>query len=228
MEGCCWCHKDTAQGTQSPGHFLPFAVSLWHKSAYNRFSMCSLHGSQLSCHNNTLKGTKSLDKGTFYLPWGVWEWTTLNSLRRRLSGVYNPVYINCSRSQETVCIFIWPDGRQGESMLDYVYNIVFFLLTYLLPMVVMAACYSQMGYFLSKYERERQTRMIISTSASTRIRKNKKKVTCSAAEWSTLIGRDPPDTLFWLFELYSAGAKVYAITTHLKAFCAFRCVVMAW
>ena len=61
-------------------------------------------------------------------------------------------------------------------MLDYVYNIVFFLLTYLLPMVVMAACYSQMGYFLSKYERERQTRMIISTSASTRIRKNKKKV----------------------------------------------------
>ena len=81
-------------------------------------------------------------------------------------------------------------------MLDYVYNIVFFLLTYLLPMVVMAACYSQMGYFLSKYERERQTRMIISTSASTRIRKNKKKVTCSAAEWNTLIGRDPPDTLF--------------------------------
>ena len=81
-------------------------------------------------------------------------------------------------------------------MLDYVYNIVFFLLTYLLPMVVMAACYSQMGYFLSKYERERQTRMIISTSASTRIRKNKKKVTSSAAEWRTLIGRDPPDTVF--------------------------------
>ena len=64
-------------------------------------------------------------------------------------------------------------------MLDYVYNIVFFLLTYLLPMIVMAACYSQMGYFLSKYERERQTRMIISSTANTRIRKNKKKV-CDA------------------------------------------------
>ena len=61
-------------------------------------------------------------------------------------------------------------------MLDYAYNIVFFLLTYLLPMVVMAACYGQMGYFLSKYERERQSRMIISSTATTRIRKNKKKV----------------------------------------------------
>ena len=31
------CHKETAQGTQSPDEmFLPFAVFLWHKSAYNR------------------------------------------------------------------------------------------------------------------------------------------------------------------------------------------------
>ena len=43
------CYKDTAQGTQRPlpgrlweerqpadyGHFLPFAVSLWHKGGFN-------------------------------------------------------------------------------------------------------------------------------------------------------------------------------------------------
>ena len=36
------CQKDTAQGTKSPlsGHFLPFAVSLWHKGVYNRFFRC--------------------------------------------------------------------------------------------------------------------------------------------------------------------------------------------
>ena len=84
-------------------------------------------------------------------------------------------------------------------MLDYVYNIVFFLLTYLIPMVVMAACYSQMGYFLSKYERERQTRMIISSSVSTRIRKNKKKVEA----WVDILRRNP-----YLFPSYRGSEKI--------------------
>ena len=38
------------------------------------------------------------------------------------------------------------------------------------------------------------------------------------AEWSTLIGPDYRDTVLSLVEPYHAGAKVYAITTHLKAF----------
>ena len=37
------------------------------------------------------------------------------------------------------------------------------------------------------------------------------------SEWSTLIGRDCRDTVFSLVELDYADAKVYAITTHLKA-----------
>ena len=36
-------------------------------------------------------------------------------------------------------------------------------------------------------------------------------------EWSTLIGPDCRDTVLSLVEPYYAGAKVYAITTHLKA-----------
>ena len=55
-------------------------------------------------------------------------------------------------------------------------------------------------------------------------------------EWCTLIGPDCRDTVLSLVEPYSAGAKVYAITTHLKAskmpqtrgiLLSLRCVVMA-
>ena len=57
-------------------------------------------------------------------------------------------------------------------------------------------------------------------------------VSLTPKQWNTLIGRDPPDTVFSLDEPDYASAKVYAITTHLKAhqwgaICAFRCVVMA-
>ena len=47
---------------------------------------------------------------------------------------------------------------------------------YDLTVCEMAACYTQMGFYLSKYERERQTKMIISRTATIRIRKNKEKV----------------------------------------------------
>ena len=57
----------------------------------------------------------------------------------------------------------------------------------------------------------------------------------SVSEWSTLIGRDCRDTVLSLVEPYYAGAKVYAITTQLKAskipttraFYQFLCFVMA-
>ena len=45
----------------------------------------------------------------------------------------------------------------------------------------------------------------------------------SPAEWSILIGRDCRDPVLSLVEPYHAGAKVYAIKTHLT----FRCIVMA-
>ena len=44
---CCWgqlCYatKTQLKAPKAPNwtHFLPFAVSLWHKSAYNRFFLC--------------------------------------------------------------------------------------------------------------------------------------------------------------------------------------------
>ena len=59
--------------------------------------------------------------------------------------------------------------------------------------------------------------------------------TLLTSEWSTLIGRDPRDTVLSLVEPYYDGAKVHAITTHIKAskmppleaFYVPFCVVMA-
>ncbi|XP_023718050.1 tachykinin-like peptides receptor 86C isoform X2 [Cryptotermes secundus] len=45
----------------------------------------------------------------------------------------------------TACILVWPDGQPLISTLDYVYNVVLLLATYVAPMAAMVACYSAMG-----------------------------------------------------------------------------------
>ncbi|KAF4532812.1 hypothetical protein B566_EDAN002662 [Ephemera danica] len=45
----------------------------------------------------------------------------------------------------TACILVWPDGQPMISTLDYVYNVVLFIVTYVLPMSAMAGCYTAMG-----------------------------------------------------------------------------------
>ncbi|KAI9564743.1 hypothetical protein GHT06_008484 [Daphnia sinensis] len=47
-----------------------------------------------------------------------------------------------------VCIIVWPDGVPSVSQQDFIYNIVFTVSTYLIPVIVMGACYSRMGYVL--------------------------------------------------------------------------------
>ncbi|KAL0275015.1 UNVERIFIED_CONTAM: hypothetical protein PYX00_003006 [Menopon gallinae] len=44
-----------------------------------------------------------------------------------------------------ICYMLWPDGAYPSSMTDYVYNLVFLAVTYLMPMTVMAVCYTLMG-----------------------------------------------------------------------------------
>ncbi|RLU27239.1 hypothetical protein DMN91_001040 [Ooceraea biroi] len=43
------------------------------------------------------------------------------------------------------CYLLWPDGGYLHSKTEYCYNIVFLAVTYLVPMTVMAFCYSCMG-----------------------------------------------------------------------------------
>ncbi|XP_066903444.1 tachykinin-like peptides receptor 86C [Halyomorpha halys] len=48
-------------------------------------------------------------------------------------------------SGQTACIMEWPDGLPMTSMMDYLYNLLLFLFTYILPMVAMVCCYTAMG-----------------------------------------------------------------------------------
>ncbi|KAF7995563.1 hypothetical protein HCN44_006670 [Aphidius gifuensis] len=44
-----------------------------------------------------------------------------------------------------VCYMLWPDGDYLDSKSEYIYNLVILGVTYLIPMTVMAVCYTLMG-----------------------------------------------------------------------------------
>ncbi|XP_043273113.1 tachykinin-like peptides receptor 86C isoform X2 [Venturia canescens] len=44
-----------------------------------------------------------------------------------------------------ICYLLWPDGDYLNSKTEYIYNLVFLGVTYLIPMAVMAVCYTLMG-----------------------------------------------------------------------------------
>ncbi|XP_054089953.1 tachykinin-like peptides receptor 99D [Zeugodacus cucurbitae] len=44
-----------------------------------------------------------------------------------------------------VCYIEWPDGPTNHSQQEYVYNIVFMILTYILPIISMTVTYSRVG-----------------------------------------------------------------------------------
>nr|BAO01084.1 neuropeptide GPCR A34 [Nilaparvata lugens] len=48
-------------------------------------------------------------------------------------------------SSRTVCFMEWPDGHYPHSVTEHVYNIVFLSLTYVIPVIAMAVCYTVMG-----------------------------------------------------------------------------------
>eukprot|EP00095_Tigriopus_kingsejongensis_P008098 maker-scaffold590_size129399-snap-gene-0.30 protein:Tk08098 transcript:maker-scaffold590_size129399-snap-gene-0.30-mRNA-1 annotation:"tachykinin-like peptides receptor 86c-like isoform x1" len=53
-----------------------------------------------------------------------------------------------SNTKVTACLLYWPDGLPFVSMYDYVYNIFFFITTYVIPMILMGICYTRMGRHL--------------------------------------------------------------------------------
>ena len=50
----------------------------------------------------------------------------------------------------TACLMVWPDGNPAESLLDHIYQTVFFLVTYVLPLVGLSITYSHLGIILWK------------------------------------------------------------------------------
>ncbi|RWS29452.1 tachykinin-like peptides receptor 86C [Leptotrombidium deliense] len=57
-------------------------------------------------------------------------------------------YPYAGREERTVCFLLWPDGPPAFSSLDYIYNIMFLILTYALPMILMAIMYTLIGRVL--------------------------------------------------------------------------------
>eukprot|EP00095_Tigriopus_kingsejongensis_P002266 maker-scaffold633_size121756-snap-gene-0.27 protein:Tk02266 transcript:maker-scaffold633_size121756-snap-gene-0.27-mRNA-1 annotation:"tachykinin-like peptides receptor 86c" len=45
----------------------------------------------------------------------------------------------------TVCLLLWPDGPPTVSKQDYMYNILYFILTYCVPIIAMGICYGRIG-----------------------------------------------------------------------------------
>ncbi|RWS04626.1 tachykinin-like peptides receptor 86C, partial [Dinothrombium tinctorium] len=52
----------------------------------------------------------------------------------------------------TVCLLVWPDGFSGVSFMDYIYNLVFFIVTYVIPFISMMITYTWMGVVLWRSE----------------------------------------------------------------------------
>ncbi|CAO1429904.1 unnamed protein product [Diamesa hyperborea] len=59
------------------------------------------------------------------------------------SSVMTKKYTN--GKTRTVCYMLWPDGRYPTSRADYIYNLVFLILTYGIPIMIMVICYTLMG-----------------------------------------------------------------------------------
>ncbi|XP_026825861.1 tachykinin-like peptides receptor 86C isoform X2 [Ooceraea biroi] len=84
-------------------------------------------------------------------PFGV-VYCTINNFVAHVtvaSSVFTLVVISFDRysngTTRISCYLLWPDGGYLHSKTEYCYNIVFLAVTYLVPMTVMAFCYSCMG-----------------------------------------------------------------------------------
>ena len=53
----------------------------------------------------------------------------------------------------TACLILWPDGDPSTSLLDHCYQLVFFLVTYVLPMLGLSITYCHLGTVLWQREK---------------------------------------------------------------------------
>ncbi|KAG8183139.1 hypothetical protein JTE90_029497 [Oedothorax gibbosus] len=80
----------------------------------------------------------------------VWTLSSLLSLPSLLYAT-TITYKYGDETQRTLCLLVWPDGLGtglGTSDLDHIYNIVFLVVTYVIPMICMAFTYTWIGCIL--------------------------------------------------------------------------------
>ena len=69
------------------------------------------------------------------------------------------------------CIMIWPDGNPAVSLLDHGYQITFFSVTYLAPMLGLTIIYTHLYRILLKYDSEARAQMVKPTKCQNEKRK---------------------------------------------------------
>ena len=55
------------------------------------------------------------------------------------------------------CLLVWPDGNSSESLYDHIYQVTFFLVTYVLPMVGLTITYTHLGMVLLRTDYQDQS-----------------------------------------------------------------------
>ena len=69
------------------------------------------------------------------------------------------------------CIMIWPDGNPTESLLDHGFQITFFFVTYVVPMLGLTITYTHLYRILLKYDSEAMAQMMKPTKCENEKRK---------------------------------------------------------
>ena len=69
------------------------------------------------------------------------------------------------------CIMIWPDGNPTESLLDHGFQITFFFVTYVVPMLGLTITYTHLYRILLKYDSEAMAQMMKPTKCQNEKRK---------------------------------------------------------
>ena len=85
-------------------------------------------------------------------------------------------------SDRFVCIIEWPDGPQGGSAYDLGYNLVFFALSYIFPMIMMTYSYVRIYIALNK-----KLNVAVQSSALLKSIKMKQKVRVNVSCYNLLI-----------------------------------------
>ncbi|XP_045460020.1 tachykinin-like peptides receptor 86C isoform X1 [Harmonia axyridis] len=63
--------------------------------------------------------------------------------------IYSTTITHSYKGKETIgCILIWPDGKKVGSKFDFAYQMLFLILTYVIPFILMTYCYTMMGKVL--------------------------------------------------------------------------------
>ena len=88
----------------------------------------------------------------------------------------------------TACLILWPDGDPSTSLLDHCYQLVFFLVTYVLPMLGLSITYCHLGTVLWQREKPetRDTRIMDRELTKTNSKTKDKRKVSTIDNWAIL------------------------------------------